>query len=99
MAIITPASSRFSNGIRLFTCRSNHQGFHKKREREGGENVPKFEVVSPYEPAGDQLQAIDSLARGVELGLDEQDLENAIREKVPEKFLELNMKALAFSRE
>ena len=34
-----------------------------------------------------------------ELGLDEQDLENAIREKVPEKFLELNMKALAFSRE
>ena len=37
--------------------------------------------------------------RSGELGLDEQDLENAIREKVPEKFLELNKKALAFSRE
>ncbi len=36
--------------------------------------MPKFEVVSPYEPAGDQPQAIDSLARGVELGLDEQSL-------------------------
>ena len=33
-----------------------------------------------------------------ELGLDESDLENAIREKVPEKFLELNKKALAWSK-
>ena len=37
--------------------------------------------------------------RSGELGLDEEDLENAIREKVPEKFLELNKKALAWSRE
>ena len=36
--------------------------------------------------------------RSGELGLDEADLENAIREKVPEKFLELNKKALAWSR-
>ena len=36
--------------------------------------MPKFEVVSPYAPAGDQPQAIESLARGVELGLDEQSL-------------------------
>ena len=34
----------------------------------------KFEVVSPYSPSGDQPQAIDNLARGVELGLDEQTL-------------------------
>ena len=36
--------------------------------------MPKFEVVSPYEPAGDQPQAIEALSRGVELGLDEQCL-------------------------
>ena len=34
----------------------------------------KFEVVSPYSPAGDQPQAIDKLAQGVELGLEEQTL-------------------------
>ena len=37
--------------------------------------------------------------RSGELGLDEEDLEKAIREKVPEKFLELNKRALAWSRE
>lgn len=37
--------------------------------------------------------------RSGELGLDEEDLEKAVREKVPEKFLELNKKALAWSRE
>ena len=36
--------------------------------------MPKFEVVSPYQPSGDQPEAIAALARGVELGLDEQTL-------------------------
>ena len=36
--------------------------------------MPKFEVVSKYEPAGDQPKAIDALALGVEMGLDEQTL-------------------------
>jgi excinuclease ABC subunit B len=36
--------------------------------------MPKFRVHSPYEPSGDQPQAIEKLARGVELGLDEQVL-------------------------
>ncbi len=36
--------------------------------------MPKFEVVSEYKPAGDQPEAIEALAKGVELGLDEQTL-------------------------
>jgi excinuclease ABC subunit B len=36
--------------------------------------VPKLEVISDYSPAGDQPEAIDALARGVELGLTEQTL-------------------------
>ena len=36
--------------------------------------MPKFEVVSPYQPSGDQPEAIAALAKGVELGLDEQTL-------------------------
>ena len=36
--------------------------------------MPKFEVISDYLPSGDQPQAIDTLARGIELGLDEQTL-------------------------
>ena len=36
-------------------------------------NTP-FRVVSPYEPAGDQPQAIEALARGVERGLRYQNL-------------------------
>ena len=36
--------------------------------------MPKFKVHSPYEPSGDQPQAIELLARGVENGLDEQVL-------------------------
>ena len=36
--------------------------------------------------------------RSGELGLSEEDLENAVREKVPEKFLELNKKALSWSK-
>ncbi len=36
--------------------------------------MPKFEVVSDYTPAGDQPQAIEALALGLENGLDEQTL-------------------------
>ncbi len=36
--------------------------------------MPRFQVVSPYTPAGDQPEAIAALSRGVELGLDEQTL-------------------------
>ena len=36
--------------------------------------MPKFQVVSDYTPSGDQPEAIESLAQGVELGLDEQTL-------------------------
>lgn len=36
--------------------------------------MPNFEVVSPFQPSGDQPEAIEALARGVELGLDEQTL-------------------------
>lgn len=36
--------------------------------------MPLFKVHSPYEPSGDQPEAIDKLSRGVELGLDEQTL-------------------------
>jgi len=36
--------------------------------------MPKFEVVSEYEPSGDQPEAIEKLAQGVENGLDEQVL-------------------------
>ena len=36
--------------------------------------MPEFQVVSPFQPAGDQPQAIDALARGVTLGFSEQTL-------------------------
>ena len=36
--------------------------------------MPKFQIVSDYKPSGDQPEAIESLARGVELGLPEQTL-------------------------
>ena len=36
--------------------------------------MPEFKVVSDYRPAGDQPQAIDALAQGIENGLDEQTL-------------------------
>ena len=36
--------------------------------------MPKFEVVSEYSPAGDQPEAIATLAAGIENGLDEQTL-------------------------
>ena len=36
--------------------------------------MPEFKVVSPFEPSGDQPEAIDAIANGIELGLDEQVL-------------------------
>ena len=36
--------------------------------------MPEFKVVSDYQPAGDQPQAIDALSQGIEMGLDEQTL-------------------------
>ena len=36
--------------------------------------MPEFKVVSDYKPAGDQPQAIQALAQGLEMGLDEQTL-------------------------
>ena len=37
-------------------------------------SMPKFEVVSPYQPSGDQPEAIAALAEGIENGLKEQVL-------------------------
>ena len=34
----------------------------------------EFKLHAPFKPTGDQPQAIEKLARGVELGLDEQVL-------------------------
>ncbi|MBP3894346.1 MAG: excinuclease ABC subunit UvrB [Atopobiaceae bacterium] len=52
-----------------------HERFGGELKRFGREsgNV-RLEVVSPYEPAGDQPQAIEKLARGVEEGLRYQTL-------------------------
>ena len=36
--------------------------------------MPKFEVVSDYQPSGDQPEAIAALAEGIENGLKEQIL-------------------------
>ena len=36
--------------------------------------MPEFKVVSQFEPAGDQPQAIEALAAGVENGIEEQTL-------------------------
>ena len=36
--------------------------------------MPEFKVVSDYTPSGDQPQAIEQLAQGLEMGLDEQTL-------------------------
>ena len=36
--------------------------------------MPEFKVVSDYQPAGDQPQAIEALSQGIEMGLDEQTL-------------------------
>ena len=36
--------------------------------------MPRFEVVSEYTPSGDQPEAIEALASGLEMGLDDQTL-------------------------
>ena len=36
--------------------------------------LPEFKVVSDYTPAGDQPEAIEALAMGLDNGLDEQTL-------------------------
>ena len=36
--------------------------------------MPEFKVISEYKPAGDQPEAIEALANGVELGFEEQTL-------------------------
>ena len=36
--------------------------------------MPDFKIVSPYEPKGDQPQAIEKLAKGVKQGLRHQVL-------------------------
>ena len=36
--------------------------------------MPDFKVISEYTPSGDQPEAIDALAKGLEMGLDEQTL-------------------------
>ena len=36
--------------------------------------MDKFKLVSPFQPTGDQPEAIDALVKGIELGLDEQVL-------------------------
>ena len=36
--------------------------------------MDKFKLVSPYEPMGDQPEAIDTLIKGIENGIDEQVL-------------------------
>ena len=36
--------------------------------------MAKFQVVSEYQPSGDQPEAIEALSRGIEMGLDEQTL-------------------------
>ena len=39
-----------------------------------GSKLPEFRVVSEYQPSGDQPEAIDALASGLENGLEEQVL-------------------------
>ena len=36
--------------------------------------MPEFHVVSDYKPSGDQPEAIDALAKGIELGFTDQTL-------------------------
>ena len=36
--------------------------------------MPKLHVVSDYQPSGDQPEAIDALAAGLEAGIEEQVL-------------------------
>ena len=46
----------------------------KKNLKEQGETIMPFEIHAPFAPAGDQPEAIDALARGVEEGMHTQVL-------------------------
>lgn len=46
----------------------------KKNMKEQGETIMPFEIHAPFAPAGDQPEAIDALARGVEEGMHTQVL-------------------------
>ena len=52
---------------------TGHVGAELRRFGVEGKGVP-LKVVSPYEPAGDQPQAIQKLARGINEGLRYQTL-------------------------
>ncbi len=55
------------------TSKTEHVGAELRRfGRESGEE--RLTVVSPFEPAGDQPQAIEKLAQGIEEGLRYQTL-------------------------
>jgi DNA polymerase-1 len=67
-------------------------------------NVERLTIVDADRAAEDLGSAkvlnvvlLGAALRSGELGLTEEDLENAIRERVPEKLLELNKKALAWN--
>jgi len=69
-------------------------------------NVEHLTIVDADKAAEDLGSAktlnvvlLGAALRSGELGLSEEDLEKAVREKVPEKFLALNLKALDWSRE
>ena len=60
--------------------------------------MPKFEVVSEYQPAGDQPEAIDALAKGVEMGLQEQTLMGVTGSGKTEVYLQAIERTLAEGR-
>ena len=69
------------------------------------EHVERLTIVDADKAAGELGSAkvlnvvlLGAALKSGELGLSEEDLENAVREKVPEKFLELNKKALSWSK-
>ena len=43
-------------------------------QQEEDHSMPKFQVISEYQPSGDQPEAIAALSQGIEMGLDEQTL-------------------------
>ena len=61
--------------------------------------MPRFEVVSEYTPSGDQPEAIEALASGLEMGLDEQTrstLDKMDEERSSWSFKGWLMKGLAY---
>ena len=63
-----------SPGGSTYNPASHHVGGELRRFGVEAGDGAHLEVVSPYEPAGDQPQAIESLAQGVESGLRYQTL-------------------------